>query len=305
MAKIIVLRFSSLGDVILTTSVLKPLADMGHEVSLITYKPFDNIFEDSKFVKVYGIEKANIFSTIKSLNHDIIIDLQKNFTTLPIRLVFGNNYYTYNKHSIKRRLCVIFKAFKDNMFYITDEYAKAVNSITDITNPRPFLEVSNDRLVKFLSDKPVVSMGIGARYAKKRYKYFKTLSWLFMKKGFEIRLLGGVNDFTDADGINYVGKLSLIDTLACIKSSKLVISNDSAITHMARSVGVKVVSIYGATHPCFGFAPKEEEGIFISKDMPCKPCDLHGKGDCKYKTYPCLDIEPEFIFKKSLNLLKI
>jgi len=304
--KVLVLRFSSLGDVILTTAVLKPLYDAGFDVYLMTYKEFAPIFEDSSFVKVLGVDKQNIFKvarSVKSVKPDIVIDLHKNLKTLALRSVLKTTWFSYNKRSLKRRLCVWFKVFKKERFYITDEYANAVKPILDIKNSKPYLEVNPDRVEKFLSSKPVVSLGVGARYDKKRYKYFKELSKMLLEKGFEVRLLGGKDDNVDAYGINYVGKLSLTEALACVKSSKLVISNDSSITHMARAVGVKVITIFGGTDPCFGFAPKEDEGIIVSKDMPCKPCDLHGKGVCKYGDYPCLDIEPKFIFDKAIALL--
>ncbi len=303
MDKVLVLRFSSLGDVILTSAVLKPLYDAGFDVYLMTYKEYAPVFEDSSFVKVLGVDKSNMFDKAKSLKPDIVIDLHKNLKTLALRSFLKARWFSYDKKSLKRRFCVWFKAFKKDIFYITDEYAKAVKPLLDIKNPRPYLEVNEDRLKPFLSSKPVVSLGIGARYEKKRYKYFKELSSMFIEKGFEVRLLGDKYDKSDAHGIDYVGKLSLIETLACIKSSKLVIANDSSITHMARALGVKVVTIFGGTDPCFGFAPKEDEGFVVSKDMPCKPCDVHGKGACRYKTYPCLDIEPEFIFEKALALL--
>jgi len=302
-AKILVLRFSSLGDVILTSSILKPLHDAGFGVYLMTYKEFAPIFEDSSFVKVLPVDKSNMFDVAKSLTPDIVIDLHKNIKTFILKNILKAKWFSYDKKSIQRRFCVWFKAFKNNIFYITDEYANAVKPIVDIKNPKPYLEVKDERLERFVSPKPVISLGVGARYHKKKYKYFKELSELFLNSGFEVRLLGDKNDDTDAKGVSYIGKLSLIDTLACIKSSKLVIANDSSITHMARAVGVRVITIFGGTHPCFGFAPKPDEGITISKDMSCKPCDLHGKGVCKYGNYPCLEIEPKLIFDKAMMLL--
>ena len=269
----------------------------------MTYKEFAPIFEDSSFVNVLPVDKSNMFDVAKSLTPDIVIDLHKNIKTFILKNILKAKWFSYDKKSIQRRFCVWFKAFKNNIFYITDEYANAVKPIVDIKNPKPYLEVKDERLERFVSSKPVISLGVGARYHKKKYKYFKELSELFLNSGFEVRLLGDKNDDTDAKGVSYIGKLSLIDTLACIKSSKLVIANDSSITHMARAVGVRVITIFGGTHPCFGFAPKPDEGITISKDMPCKPCDLHGKGVCKYGDYPCLEIEPKLIFDKAMMLL--
>ena len=303
MDKILVLRFSSLGDVVLTSTVLRPLHEAGFDVYLMTYKAFANMFEDSSFVSVLPVDKLNIFDVAKSLKPDIVVDLHKNLKTLMLRNMLKTKWLSYDKRSFQRRFCVWFKAFKDKTFYITDAYAEAVKPLVDIKSPRPYLEIKPDRVNGFYSPKKVISLGVGARYPKKRYKYFKELSKLFVEAGFEVRLLGAKEDKIDAYGFDYTGKLSLIDTLACIKASNLVLSNDSSITHMARAAGIKVVSIYGATHPCFGFAPKDFEGIAISKYMPCKPCDLHGKGSCNYGDYPCLDIDPKYIYDIAVSLL--
>jgi ADP-heptose:LPS heptosyltransferase len=64
-----------------------------------------------------------------------------------------------------------------------------------------------------------------------------------------------------------------------------------------------VFTIYGGTHPCLGFAPYPDEGKIIFKNLPCSPCDIHGKGKCKFKDYRCLDIPPQRVLKEISKFL--
>ncbi|HEK25604.1 MAG TPA: lipopolysaccharide heptosyltransferase family protein, partial [Hydrogenobaculum sp.] len=99
MAKALVLRFSSLGDVILTSSILKPLYDAGFDVYLMTYKEFVTIFEDSSFVNVLPVDKSNMFYVAKSLKPDIVIDLHKNIKTFILKNILKAKWFSYDKKS--------------------------------------------------------------------------------------------------------------------------------------------------------------------------------------------------------------
>ena len=81
-----------------------------------------------------------------------------------------------------------------------------------------------------------------------------------------------------------------------------VVSNDSAALHMGRAVKVPVLAIFGPTHPAFGFAPYEDEGVAVTRNLPCSPCSVHGKTRCKRRE--CFDIPPEEIAVKFLSLVE-
>jgi heptosyltransferase-2 len=77
--------------------------------------------------------------------------------------------------------------------------------------------------------------------------------------------------------------------------------------HLSVAVGTPVIAIFGATVPEFGFAPRGEKDIVIeTKGLKCRPCAIHGGKSCPIETFECmLSIEPEFVFKKVMNIIEM
>lgn len=103
-----------------------------------------------------------------------------------------------------------------------------------------------------------------------------------------------------------VGKMKLSEELALISNLDCMVSMDSSAMHMASLYGVRVVSVWGATHPLAGFmgyGQKEEDAV--QKDMPCRPCSIYGNKPCALGGYPCMDIDPEEIVERTMERLTI
>jgi len=321
--KILVIRFSSLGDVLLSTSVIKPLYENGITLDFLTFEPFDQILKNDKRIrKVIKLNKKDLKNILdlkrfsKSLkDYDLILDLHSNLRSFFIGHFSGIPVVRYKKNSIKRRLYTkpILKKFIKDRFNVIDSYTQTLNRLgikaKDI-RPEVILEKYEiERIKRYLPDNFVV-IGAGARYKNKSYPYFQDVSKLFIKNGFNVVLIGSESDkrfdtkkFPEGV-IDLRGKLSLRESLSAISSAKVTISNDSAVAHMSRAVKTPVLMIYGATHPYFGFYPFEDEGDYILKGLPCQPCDLHGKKECRYRNTDCLNIDPELIYSKALNIIK-
>ncbi|WP_461831953.1 glycosyltransferase family 9 protein [Aquifex sp.] len=303
----LILRFSSLGDVVLTSSLFEPLKEKGYEIDLLTFKPYGKLFTDDDRVNVIETTKENLLKDIKKLRNDynLKIDLHKNLKSYLVRLLLGGKWRSYPKESIRRRLSVYFKFFRKR-YYVPEAYAKSLKGIVEIKSPRPFIKVSESRVKKFrelYGDYIVIAPG--ARYKKKRYPYYKELSELLVREGFKVIILGDERDYKlseDFPGINLCGRLDLIDVLAVIKGAKLFIGNDSGLLHCARAVKTKAIQIYGGTHPTLGFALYPDEGLIFCKCLDCQPCDIHGKGKC-FINYRCLDISPIKIFEQVIRVL--
>jgi ADP-heptose:LPS heptosyltransferase len=324
--KVLVIRFSSLGDVILASCVLQPLYEKGYKIDFLTFKPFDQLFvHDFRVRKVISLEKKHLKSLkdiknfAENLNYDIILDLHSNLRTKLLSVFSSKAFIRYEKKSLKRRLLTIpfFKRFIDlSDFNVLKAYQEPLRKIgienKNIYKPRIILTKEELKNAKaFLPEGRFITIGAGARYKNKMYPFFDKVAQLYQEKGFKVILIGSKEDkekdktVFPAEVIDLRGRLSLRESLAVISISRLTISNDSGVAHMARSVSTPVFMVYGATHPYFGFYPLEEEGDFIYKNLPCQPCDLHGKKPCKYEKPKCLySINPEEIFNKSLKLVK-
>ncbi len=306
--KALIVRFSSLGDVVLTSCLIDPLLELGYRPFLLTFRPYGEVFSEDPRLEVIQVEKEKLFSR-ESLERlkgfDLYLDMHKNLRTFLLRLKVGGNWKSYKKHSLRRRLAVYFKAFRKE-YSVVEAYLQAIGN----KSGRPKIIVSEERLRlwKGRLGERYVCIGPGARYEKKRYPYFDRVAELFEKVGYRVVFVGDEKDRKLCEGwrgINLCGDLSLIDVLAVIKGAVLFIGNDSGLLHMARAVGTKAVQIYGGTHPTFGFALSEEEGVYLLKGLSCQPCDPHGKGKCRLGEYPfpCLQIEPEVVFERAMSLL--
>lgn len=302
----LVVRLSSLGDVVLTSAVFDPLIHLGYKPYLLTYKPYGEPFRDDPRVQVIQVERSELFKkdTLLGLRgFDLYLDLHKNLKTLLLRLKIGGRWKSYNKESIRRRLAVYFKAFR-KPYSVVKAYLQAIG----FKEGRPKLLVSDERLKSWQErlGSGYICMAPGARYEKKRYPYLREVARLFLSEGYRVVLVGDKKDREyswDWEGENLCGELELSDLPAVIKNASLFIGNDSGLLHIARAVGTKCLQIYGGTHPTLGFAVEEEEGLYLLRGLPCQPCDLHGKGGCKYKTFPCLNIDPGAVFETALRLL--
>jgi len=318
--KVLLIRFSSLGDVILSTSVLRPLYEAGYTVDFLTFKPFDQIFKKDYRVKdVLSPEKRELkgLSILKFRekisDYDIIIDLHRNLRSSV--LTYSKRTVRYRKNSIKRRLYIypIFRKFIKDKFNVVTAYTETLERLgIRCSDCRPeviLTEEEKNKVKEYLPDKFIV-IGTGARYKNKIYKNYDRVSEILIKKGFNVVLVGSSEDRKNDKNvypekvIDLRGKLSIRESLSVISIAFLTISNDSAVAHMSRAVGTPVSVVYGATHPYFGFAPLPDEGVYIIKGIPCQPCDLHGKKECKKGNTECLDIPPELIVEKSLSTVK-
>ncbi|MFN3599400.1 MAG: glycosyltransferase family 9 protein [Aquificaceae bacterium] len=303
----LIVRLSSLGDVVLTSCLIDPLIEKGYKPYLLTFKPFGEVFLEDPRIKVIQVEKDKLFKNLEILRgFDLYLDMHKNLRTFLLRLKLKGNWKSYRKQSIRRRLAIYFKSLRKE-YSVVSAYLESIG----YEKGTPKIIVSEERLRVWRErlGENYLCIGPGARYEKKRYPYFEKVAKSFEREGYKVVFVGDEKDGKLCEGwggINLCGKISLLDVSAVIKNSKLFLGNDSGLLHMARSVGTKALQIYGATHPTLGFALSEKEGIYILKGLYCQPCDLHGRGTCRLKSsypFPCLQIDPDFVFEKAKSLL--
>ncbi len=324
--RILVIRFSSLGDVILASSILNPLYEAGYTVDFLTLKSFAPLFEkDYRINRLISPDKNQLksLSQIKQFaysleNYDAIIDIHRNLRSFLLTKFLNARVLKYPKNALKRRAYTnpfLRKFIKDkfNVLYAYSQPLKELGiNLSEIPKPEIILAPEEKEKVKKLLPENFIAIGAGARYQNKAYPYYDKVAKLLGQKGFNVVLIGSKEDkerdfnIYPENTIDLRGKLSLRESLAAISHAKLTISNDSAVAHMSRAVKIPVLMVYGATHPYFGFAPLKEEGNYICLNLPCQPCDIHGKKKCKLETVDCLTgIAPAEITEKALQLIKL
>ncbi len=313
MKKALIVRLSSLGDVVLSSVLIDPLLRRGYQPYLLTFKPYDQLFEDDWRVFAIGTTREELLEEsfldrIRAMNFNLFIDVHKNLRTFMLRKKLGGKWLAYRKDTLRRRLAIKISSLR-KPYYVTESYLGVFRDLSEEDSPFPRIIVSEERLERLSELIPAdrfVAFGAGARYRKKMYPRFRELAGMLTEIGFEVVWLGDERDrelIGEVEGINLCGRLSLVDVLGVIKLSEVFVGNDSGLLHCARAVGTPAVQIYGGTHPTLGFALYPEEGRVILKNLDCQPCDLHGKGECERGDYSCLDIDPALILSETLKLL--
>jgi heptosyltransferase II len=213
--------------------------------------------------------------------------------------------YDTSTHEVKRNLEFIGDDYNDNNWRI----------IPEITVPAD----SKKKVQKFFSENKIdkfIVVAPGSVWETKRYpvEYFKKIINHFISRKYKIILVGGINDkglcedlkrdFEEAVHIA-AGDFSIIETIELLKSTSLLICNDSAPTHLGMCANIPVLTIYCSTVPQFGFYPYNKKSEYISYDnLICKPCGIHGYKSCPIGTFDCAKLlVPNLLIEKAEKLL--
>jgi heptosyltransferase II len=215
--------------------------------------------------------------------------------------------YHLNKHEVQRNLDLIGYKYDDETWRIIPKLSSGEFVIDKV---KSFLNQNN------LCD-GFIAIAPGSVWNTKKYplEYFEAMTDHFIKNDFKLVYIGGEKDYADCSRlasrfsgkvVDASGQFSITESIELLKSAKLLISNDSAPTHMGMCADIKVITIYCSTVPGFGFYPYNKKSASISfDDLKCKPCGVHGYHQCPIKTFDCgLKLLPEVIIKKAEEMLR-
>lgn len=301
--KILVVRFSSIGDIVLTTPVVRMLkTQLNTEVHFLTKAPYVSLFQNNPYVdSVFQIHKSinGVISDLKKENYDYVIDLHSNLRTQILKLKLGVTAKSFNKLNWEKFLLTNFKTNILPDVHIVDRYLDTVK----------FLGITNDNkgLDFFLSDadkvdlaeypKDYIAFVIGGQHATKILPTAKIIS-ICKKLNIAVLLIGGPDDKARGDeiskasgAINTCGDHSLLQSAFLIKNSAYVISHDTGMMHIAAAFKKKIYSVWGNTIPEFGMYPylsdKNSKMIEV-QDLSCRPCSKIGYDKCPKGHFKCM-----------------
>ena len=310
--KFLIIRFSSIGDIVLTTPVVRCLKKQlpDSEIHFLTKQSFGTIVENNPYIdKVHLLTHSweTVVHELKQENYDYIIDLHHNLRTLRLKKDLGIKSFPFNKLNIQKW---IYTNLKWNMMpdvHIVDRYVKTVESF-DIKNDGEGLDYfipGKDEVKQ--SDIPVshhlgyIGLVIGAAHNTKKLPVEK-LKELCSKIDHPIILLGGKEDNEIAKQIasedpikvyNACGKFNLNESADLVRKSKLIITHDTGLMHIAAAFKKKIISVWGNTVPEFGMYPyygKDQipNSKFEIKGLRCRPCSKIGYTKCPRGHFKCM-----------------
>ena len=336
MNKILIIRFSSMGDIILTTPLIRAVRRKYPKAQI------DFVVKDQFAALVQGnphLTKVYIFSkekdNLKSIKEDIIeeeydwiIDIHKNFRSLYLRTRSGAvNITDYPKYLFKRTLLV---ALRWNFYKVVEpvykRYFKAVEPFgieDDGLGTEIFVEPALEQYIreKLVDDGynfslPLVVISPGASYKNKRWlpeRFAELIDRYQQGKRAFVVMAGGkedwdlceeINRMAMTHALNYAGAFDLLGAAALLKQADLVITNDTGIMHMAQSQKVPVTAIFGPTTRELGYFPFPGTSAVIELKLSCRPCTHNGLDHCPKGHFRCMkDISTEEVFETSQKLL--
>jgi len=318
--KILIIRFSSIGDIVLTTPVMRCLKQqLGAEIHFLTKKRFKQVVEPNPYIDcVHAIDKkvSEVMPQLQSIGFDHILDLHRNLRSLQVKLALRVPSHSFNKLNWEKWLMVRFKINRLPQEHIVDRYlATAVPlGITNDGQGLDYFIPESDEvdIATLLSGKniPFVAFVIGAAHATKRLpaeKIIKTCQGI--KEA--VILLGGPGEkevgqsIADASGahvINTCGSLRLHQSASVVRQAWKVISHDTGLMHVAAAFHKEIISVWGNTIPEFGMYPyygdqPDRNTTKQLKDLDCRPCSKIGFQKCPKGHFKCMMEQEEEVLK--------
>lgn len=333
--KILILRLSSLGDVLLTTPLVRILSKHfpDSRIDYVISEPYYDLIKNNPYlfnILIYDKSKSvfNPLTNPEQLleSYDLVIDLQANLRTK----ILSFNKALIRKQYSKQRLHKLSLVFRKKP--LIEDFSVPLNYINSINidhieddglglefwlkkdlTAKEYLPVSNKKKPR---NESVITIAPGAKHFTKRWKsegYISLIKQLNEKYKCQINLVGSESEKEVCSFIeskikfpinNLCGKLSLEETAELIDSSGLVISNDSGIMHIAAARNIPVIVIFGSTVPEFGFYPFRTHFEIVQKELSCRPCTHIGREKCPKKHFDCMNlISPEDILIKVDKIL--
>ena len=325
---ILIIRFSSIGDIILTTAFIRQVRHTYPDAridfiikesfaELIRYNPhLDNIYAYNSTSKLVGLRKLR--STLKNIGYQFIFDLQNNFRSNYLLKAFPKAQKgQIDKLKVKRALLVFLKInLYNKSLPVPKRYLKTGKS-AGIKDDNLGLELflGNDITIPSLTGN-FITLAPGAAHFTKRWpldKFKKLINKIIQQFNTQIVLLGGKEDteaFTSLEinnkVINLTGKLSILESSAMIKESLLLISNDSSLMHIATAVNTPVLALFGSTSEELGFFPyRGKSRVIQNEGLWCRPCTHIGRTRCPLGHFKCMkEIHVDDVFNGISQLVK-
>jgi lipopolysaccharide heptosyltransferase II len=341
--KIFLIRLSSIGDIILTTALIRMIRNSHpeHELYYITDDKYSSILRYNRHLNgiiVYN-KSMNVAETInfgRQLNpemteNDFVIDLHNNLRTSLIKFFLKAKKVSVSKNRIfKLALTTFQKNISGNHLSIPQLYFDTASKVLKLNDDGLGLEfwLESDKAAgKYLpherqqsvSDTPKITIAPGATYFTKRWlpENFLMAAQLLNKKfNAEISLVGGDSDielcqyieenFKQGAISNHAGKLDLVQSATIVRESDLLLTNDTGMMHIAAAMQTPVVAIFGSSVKDLGFVPYRTPSVVIESELDCRPCSHIGRNSCPKGHFNCMkSILPAHVVTNIAQLLQI
>ena len=310
MTKFLILRFSSIGDIVLTTPVIRCLKQQypDAEVHYATKKSYQSLLENNPYIdKVFVLDKSlnDLISQLKTERYDYIIDLHNNLRTTILKLRLGVKSFSFDKLNFQKWILVKFKKNIMSNVHIVDRYMKTVESLgvkNDNKGLDYFIPAKDEMPLDWLPENfrnGYAVYAIGGQHETKKLPLNKMIE-LCKTIQLPLVLIGGKEDAVISYQLSVnsktipifdtCGKCNLNQSASIIKNASIIYTHDTGMMHVAAALKKKVISIWGNTVPAFGMYPYQTDFEVIEHpDLHCRPCSKIGYEKCPLGHFKCMN----------------
>jgi ADP-heptose:LPS heptosyltransferase len=308
--KFLVIRLSSIGDIVLTSPVVRCLKQQveGAEIHFATKEKHSGIFEANPYITkihVLGEKIADLLDELEKEQFDYIIDLHHNLRSTRIKNRLKIPSFSVDKLNYQKWLLINLKINRLPDRHIVDRYLDTL-SVFDVVNDQKGLDFFITEDISFRFDKlprnfaeGYLAFVIAGTYFTKKLPIEKVIEFCRLTS-YHVILLGGKKEADEGEKIenefpekviNLCGKTTLNESASILKNSRLVIANDTGLMHIAAAFKKKILSFWGNTSPNFGmvpYLPGDNSKIMEVEGLKCRPCSKLGYSKCPKKHFRCM-----------------
>ena len=327
MVKFLIIRFSSIGDIVLTSPVIRCLKKQveGARIHYLVKQKFGTLVSANPFIDKVHLFENDLNKTIKELkseNFDYIIDLHNNMRSSFVKLRIRAIPFSFHKQNFNKWLLVHLKINRLPGISIVDRYLDPLKSFDVVNDGKgldffiPKKDIVNTVTFPVTFRKGFIVFAIGANHVTKQMPVEKIID-LIKNINLPVILLGDGNDKIQGDQIvsaagnnvlNACGLYNINQSASIVKQSKVVISHDTGLMHIAAAFGKKIISVWGNTVPEFGmypYQPDPDSRIIQVENLKCRPCSKLGFKKCPKKHFRCMnDINSEQVVRLARELFQ-
>lgn len=314
--KVLVIRFSAIGDIVLSTPVFKALHQAGYEVHWLVKDKFQFVLKNTAFidqVHTFPLTQETI-KELKKEDFDYIIDLQNNFKSFKIKRLLKRPTSSVRKLNWEK--LVLVRLGKD----LLKEERSIVKRYLATLEPLQIDIQSNNKRIYFPQkeyllpqQQPYIAWVLGATYEGKKIHQDTILKTIQQNPQKHFVFLGGpseerigieLHQQSTHNTTNLCGKTSLEEAAFLMQKAQMVITNDTGLMHIASATDTPIISLWGCTSPLLGMGPHlPAEGSVVIEPLNRKkrPCSKLGN-HCKYPQICSSTITPNQI-TEAINTL--
>jgi ADP-heptose:LPS heptosyltransferase len=309
-AKILVIRFSSIGDIVLTSPVLRCIKRQlpGTKLHVATKSRFAEILQANPYVDsthAFTESVSELFDPLRQEKFDLVIDLHKNLRSRELIRALAVKSITFDKINLRKYLAVNFKLISAlPAKHVVDRYFDAVKMLgvkNDEQGCEYFIPESEKmEMAGYFpeGDGRFNALVLGASYYTKKIP-FEKLHRICSHSALPLVLIGGEAEMPQAEQlkqqfpslVNLCGVLSLHKSASVISQAEWVITPDTGMMHIAAAFKKKIISVWGNTIPEFGmypYLPHPDSLMLQVNDLSCRPCSKLGYSVCPLGHFKCM-----------------